>query len=461
MTATPRGAAPAGGETSWLGAEFDLITERLGHGGVCVGRHEGRVVFVRHALPGERLRVRVSEDRGKGFCRAEIIEVLDASEFRIDPVCPAGAPGGGAGCCDLSHTTGSHARLLKSTVLSELLERIGGVLWSGDVNSLDPAAGSRPETGWRIRERLVVDGRGRAGMHGYQSHSIIRRLDCAQPVPGLLDGVDELEGLSPGADLVITAGDGGARHIAQMAGSSKSGSRGGRNDRPGRQSQGGRRSVQRERARRSADRSVEVISGEPTVRRTVGDRIWDLPITGFWQAHRLAAAGYGDTVRALLREAGLPRSVVVWDLYGGAGVLAGAVLDENDDARGTARIHIVEADGQAIAAAQVTFAEDHRVSVHRGNVATSLVGLPAPDVVIADPPRAGAGREVVEQVVAAGPAIVIAVGCDPATFARDLGDYVRGGYEVVTILGFDAFPLTHHLEAIALLRPAAASAVGP
>lgn len=461
MTANPGGAAPTGGEKSWLGTEFELITERLGHGGVCVGRHEGRVVFVRHALPGERLRVRVSEDRGKGFCRAEIIEILDASEFRIDAVCPAGAPGGGVGCCDLSHTTGSHARQLKSMVLSELLERIGGVAWSGDVISLDPAAGSRPETGWRIRERLAVDDRGRAGMRGYQSHSVIRRHDCAQPVPGLLDGVDRLEGLSPGAELVITAGDDGTRHIAQIVGSVKPERRGGRNSRPGRQSQSGRRLVQRERAHRFTDRSVEVIGGGPTVRRSVGGRIWELPITGFWQAHRLAAAGYGDTVRALLREAGLPRSVVVWDLYGGAGVLAGAVLDENDDARGTARIHIVEADAQAIAAAQLTFAEDHRVTVHRGNVATSLAGLPAPDVVIADPPRAGAGREVVERIVAAGPAIVIAVGCDPATFARDLGDYVRGGYEVVTILGFDAFPLTHHLEAIALLRPAAVPAVGP
>lgn len=461
MSDRPEGDAPARDEINWLGTEFELTTERLGHGGVCVGRHEGRVVFVRHALPGERLRVRVNEDRGKGFCRAEIVEIIEASQFRIDPVCPAGAPGGGAGCCDLSHTTGSHARQLKSQVLSELLERIGGVQWAGEVVSLDPAAGVDPETGWRIRERLVVDARGRAGVHGYQSHSVIRRLDCAQPVPGLLDGLDRLEGLSPGADLVVTSGDDGIRHIAQIAGTAGPARRGGRNSRTGRRSQGGRGLVQRERAHRSGDRVAETISGGPTVLRSVGGRTWELPVTGFWQAHRFAAAGYGDTVRSLLRDGGLPRSVVAWDLYGGAGVLAGAVLDENDDARGTARVHIVEADPQAIASAQTTFADDHRVSVHRGSVATSLAGLPAPDVVIADPPRAGAGREVVDQVVAAGPAMVIAVGCDPATFARDLGDYVRGGYEVVTLVGFDAFPLTHHLEAIALLRPSTPPLAGP
>lgn len=461
MSERPDDGVSARGETNWLGTEFELATERLGHGGVCVGRHEGRVVFVRHALPGERLRVRVSEDRGKGFCRAEIVEILDASEFRIDPVCPAGAPGGGAGCCDLSHTTGSHARQLKSQVLSELLERMGGVQWAGDVVSLDPAAGVDPETGWRIRERLVVDAHGHAGVHGHQSHSVIRRLDCAQPLPGLLDGLDQLTGLSPGADLVVTSGDDGTRHIAQIAGRAEPARRGGRNGRSGKRSQGGRKVVQRERAHRSGDRAAEIIRGGPTVRRSVGGRTWDLPVTGFWQAHRFAAAGYGDTVRSLLRDVGLPRSVVVWDLYGGAGVLAGAVLDENDEARGTARVHIVEADPQATAAAEVTFADDHRVSVHRGSVATSLAGLPSPDVVIADPPRAGAGREVVDQVVAASPAIVVAVGCDPATFARDLGDYVRGGYEVVTLVGFDAFPLTHHLEAIALLRPSAALLTGP
>ncbi|WP_307796916.1 class I SAM-dependent RNA methyltransferase [Williamsia soli] len=458
MTGIPE-SRPRTNENSWFGSEFELATERLGHGGVCVGRHDGRVVFVRHALPGERLRVRVSEDRGKGFVRAEITEIVEASEHRIDAACPAGAPGGGAGCCDLSHTTGAHARELKAGVLGELLSRMGGVRWDGEMLSLDAAAGDQPETGWRVRERLIVDSAGVAGMHAHQSHSVIRRLDCAQPIPGLLDGIDLLEDLQPGADLVVTAGDDGVRHIASIAGLTPAGDV--RRARRTRTPSGGRRKVQRDRAQRSAARDESILEGGPTVRRTVAGRSWDLPITGFWQAHRHAAAGYSTAVRTLLRDAGLPRSVVVWDLYGGAGVLAGAVIDENDQARGTARVHIVEADAAAVAAAQETFADDHRVQVHRGNVATSLATLPTPDVVILDPPRAGAGRAVVEQVVAAAPSYVVAVGCDPATFARDLGDYMRGGYEVVTLLGFDAFPLTHHLEAIALLRPSSAPATGP
>jgi tRNA/tmRNA/rRNA uracil-C5-methylase (TrmA/RlmC/RlmD family) len=403
------------------------------------------VVFVRHALPGERLLVRVTEDRGKGFCRAEIVGIIVASAHRIDAVCPAGAPGGGAGCCDLSHTTGSHARELKSQILGELLSRMGGVSWDGEVSSFDPRAGIDPETGWRIRQRLFVDDDGTPGLAGYQSHSVVHRVDCAQPVAGMLGGLDVYTGLTAGAELAVTIGDDGQRHIVQIAPPARQVRRQGRrNDRRGQ--------AQRARAQRSGPRVEEIVSGTETVQRTIGTRTWQLPVSGFWQAHRQAAAGYGDTVRELIREAGLGSSVVAWDLYGGAGVLAAAVVDECDAARATVTVHVVETDAQAIAAGQATFADDPRVHLHRSGVTQALPDLPAPTVVVADPPRAGAGREVVDAIVAAAPTAIIAVGCDPATFARDLADYRRGGYEVVTLRGFDAFPLTHHIEAIALLR---------
>jgi tRNA/tmRNA/rRNA uracil-C5-methylase (TrmA/RlmC/RlmD family) len=121
-------------------------------------------------------------------------------------------------------------------------------------------------------------------------------------------------------------------------------------------------------------------------------------------------------------------------------------------------VHVVETDPQAVAAGSETFADDPRVHFHHSSVARAVDDLPAPSVVVADPPRAGAGREVVDKVVAAAPSAIIAVGCDPATFARDLADYRRGGYEVQWLHGFDAFPLTHHVEAIALLRSSPQSA---
>lgn len=444
-----------GHDTGWLGTEFDITVDRLGHGGVCVGRHEGRVVFVRHALPGERLRVQVTEDRGKGFCRAEVVDILTPSDHRIDPACPAGAPGGGAGCCDLSHTTGSHARELKSSVLTELLSRMGGVTWEGEVTSLDPHAGSEPETGWRIRQRLFVDDDGRPGLAAFGSHAVVPRLDCAQPVAGMLGGLDEYTGLTPGAELVITIGDDEQRHISQIAPPEAERGRPAKrrtraNDRRGQ--------AQRSRSKRAAPRIEEIVSGTEAVQRTVGNRTWLLPVSGFWQAHRLAAAGYANTVRELLRQADLGPSVVAWDLYGGAGTLAGAILDECDSTRAVVTVHVVETDSQAVAAGSETFADDPRVHFHHSSVTRTVADLPAPTVVVADPPRAGAGREVVDKIVAAAPSAIIAVGCDPATFARDLADYRRGGYEVHWLRGFDAFPLTHHIEAIALLRSSPQSA---
>lgn len=436
-------------DSGWLGVQFDIAVDRLGHGGVCVGRHEGRVVFVRHALPGERLRVQVTEDRGKTFCRAEVVDILTASDHRIDPACPAGALGGGAGCCDLSHTTGTHARELKSSVLIELLSRIGGVTWEGAVTSLDPHAGSEPETGWRIRQRLFVDDDGLPGLASFGSHAVVPRLDCAQPVTGMLGGLDEYTGLTPGAELVITIGDDEQRHISQIAPpAAERGLRGKRrtrgNDRRG--------PAQRSRSVRAAPRREEIVSGTGSVQRTVGNRTWLVPVSGFWQAHRLAAAAYGNTIRELLRQADLGPSVVAWDLYGGAGTLAGAIVDECDRTRAVVTVHVVEADSQAVAAGSETFADDPRVHFHHSSVTRGTASLPAPTVVVADPPRAGAGREVVDKIVAAAPSAIIAVGCDPATFARDLADYRRGGYEVHWLRGFDAFPLTHHIEAIALLR---------
>lgn len=445
-------SGPGGGKNhdpGWLGAQFDIAVDRLGHGGVCVGRHEGRVVFVRHALPGEQLRVQVTEDRGKTFCRAEVVDILTASDHRIDPACPAGAPSGGAGCCDLSHTTGTHARELKSSVLTELLSRIGGVTWDCQVTSLDPHAGSEPETGWRIRQRLFVDDDGLPGLAAFGSHAVVPRLDCAQPVTGMLGGLDEYTGLTPGAELVITIGDDEQRHISQIAPpAAERGRRGKRrtrgNDRRG--------PAQRSRSVRAAPRREEIVSGTGSVQRTVGNRTWLVPVSGFWQAHRLAAAAYGNTIRELLRQADLGPSVVAWDLYGGAGTLAGAIVDECDRTRAVVTVHVVEADAQAVAAGSETFADDPRVHFHHSSVTRGTASLPAPTVVVADPPRAGAGREVVDKIVAAAPSVIIAVGCDPATFARDLADYRRGGYEVHWLRGFDAFPLTHHIEAIALLR---------
>ena len=168
--------------------ELTLVAGAPANGGSCVAHHEGRVVFVRYALPGERVRVRVTADRGS-YCHAEVVEVIEPSADRTASLCPiAGADG--AGCCDLAFAVPEAARALKAEVVANQLERLGGHQWSGQEAGAEPlsAAGS---TGWRTRVRLEVGADRRPGFHRYHSDELVTDLRCAQLPPGMMDGLGE------------------------------------------------------------------------------------------------------------------------------------------------------------------------------------------------------------------------------------------------------------------------------
>src|SRR3954471_1549476 len=141
--------------------ELVLTTGAAANGGSCIAHHDGRVVFVRYALPGERVRVRVTANR-ESYWHAEVIEVLDPSPDRIESLCPiAGVDG--AGCCDLAFVAPDAARVLKARVVDNQLERLGGHIWSGAAQPLSDAG----PTGWRTRVRLDVGADRRPGFHRY------------------------------------------------------------------------------------------------------------------------------------------------------------------------------------------------------------------------------------------------------------------------------------------------------
>src|SRR5690349_22619500 len=117
-------AKPAAG-LDWTGREFEVEVGPVAHGGHCVARHEGRVVFVRHGLPGERVVVRVTEDRHPGYCRADAVRVLEASAHRVERPCPYSGPGR-CGGCDWQHVDPAEQRRLKAAVLREQMIRLGG-----------------------------------------------------------------------------------------------------------------------------------------------------------------------------------------------------------------------------------------------------------------------------------------------------------------------------------------------
>ncbi|WP_422747965.1 class I SAM-dependent RNA methyltransferase [Mycobacterium sp. WMMD1722] len=409
---------PGTAETHEPARELTLTTGPAANGGSCVARHDGRVVFVRHALPGETVRVRVVDERGS-YWHADVLEVLDASPDRIPSQCPiAGVDG--SGCCDLAFATPEAARRLKGAVVANQLMRLGGYAWGADDAAAAEPLGDGSSTGWRTRVRLDTGERGaqsgRAGFHRYHSAELVTDLSCAQLPVGLLDDL-ALRRWPPGAHVHIALDDDGARHVVQTG----------------------------PKGRRGAASTTVVSGGYEAVQR-VGGRVWRIPVTAFWQAHRDAPGRYRDLVT---HHAQLQPGMTAWDLYGGAGVFAAALAEQVGSG---GRVVTVDTSRAAGRAARAALADLDQIGVVTDSVRRALSEQRAgADVAVLDPPRAGAGGEIIGTIAAAGVPRIIHIGCEAASFARDVGLYLRNGYTVEEIRVFDSFPLTHHVECLAVL----------
>jgi tRNA/tmRNA/rRNA uracil-C5-methylase (TrmA/RlmC/RlmD family) len=409
------------------GPVLDLEVERIAHGGVAVARHEGRVVFVADAIPGERVRARVTDARKDRFWRADTVEVLDASADRREHVWTEAsvdrAPEHRAGGAEFGHIRMPRQRALKGEVLTEALQRFARIEHEVVVEpvetTLAPDTDAEAGTGWRTRVRLHVDEAGRVGPYASRSHRVI-------PVRDLPLAVAELRDLAP-LDRPLPS----ARSVDLIA---------------------------------SSDGNAQLVvdppaSGGPLVHETVDGRTFQLDRTGFWQVHRGAAATLSRAVRELVDGDRFDPRAANLDLYGGVGLLAAAIGDRFGE---SVRVTSVEADPRATdhAAANLSDwvgarAETGRVDRWLAELATSadrsLRDRLAAATVVLDPPRSGAGREVVERLAALRPAQLVYVACDPVALARDLGTFGEHGYRLEALRAFDLFPNTHHVEAVARL----------
>ncbi len=394
--------------------ELTLTTGAPANGGSCVARHDGRVVFVRYALPGETVRVRVVDERGS-FWRAEVVEVIDPSPDRVDSLCPiAGVDG--AGCCDLAFATPDASRRIKGAVVANQLSRLGGYHWRDEDSATAEPVGSGAATGWRTRVRLDTTADGRPGFHRYHSADLVTDLGCAQLPSGMVDGLDDLR-VPGGAQLHLALDSEGTRHVVQSG------------------PKNGRKSPTR------------VVDGQYEAVQRIGSRVWRVPVTAFWQAHREAAALYSDLVAGWAQ---LEPGMTAWDLYGGAGVFAAALAEQVGESG-----HVVTVDTSrgSSRSARAALADLKSVSVITDSVRRALATQhQRADVAVLDPPRTGANREVIDQIAAADVPRIIHIGCEAASFARDVGLYLRHGYHVEEIRVFDSFPLTHHIECVAVLN---------
>jgi tRNA/tmRNA/rRNA uracil-C5-methylase (TrmA/RlmC/RlmD family) len=415
------GADVAG--VDWTGTELELELGAPGHGGFCVARHEGRVVFVRHGLPGERVRALVTEDRGGSFCRADAVDVLVASADRVPSRCPVSGPGG-CGGCDFQHVALPAQRVMKASVVAEQLRRLGGVEYEAADITVEELPGAPDGLGWRSRVRMAVAADGSVGFHRHRSTDVVPVLGCPQTVPHALDGVVGAV-WNPGSELQVVRDGAGEQHVVEL--------------RPDPRPQRGRRKA------RPVPHTV-IGSGKAT-EQAVG-RSWRVSATGFWQGHIGAAEVYAQAVADFAQA---PTGGTAWDLYGGAGLFA-AVLAEQVGTGGS--VVAVESSRTSVADGMAALADLPQVSFVAAQVEQHLRLLPTPvDVVVLDPPRSGAGRPVVEGIVAAEPKRIVYVACDPAALGRDVALFAGHGYRMNALRAFDAFPMTHHVECIALFEP--------
>ncbi|MCX6465903.1 MAG: class I SAM-dependent RNA methyltransferase [Pseudonocardiales bacterium] len=386
-------STPGTGTLDWTDRLLDLDVGPVAHGGHCVARYEGRVLFVRHALPGERVRAVVTEDGGGSFCRADAVAVLAPSPDRVPAPCDW-ARAGGCGGCDLQHATPDAQRRLKADVLAEQLRRLAGLERRVEVEELPGGV-----LGWRTRVRLAVDDEGRAGLRAHRSHDVLPVADCPITVPGALPPVLARE-FPPGSEVEVVA-----------------------------------------------DATGAVAVDAPAVQRAAG-REWRLSPGVFWQVH----PALPDVLAGVVGEwAQAPRGGTAWDLFGGVGLFA-AVLAGQVGTGGA--VTVVESSRQAVADGRTALADLPQVHWRAGRVEHLVGALDAPDVVVADPPRKGLGRALVDALADAGPRRIVHVACDPASLARDVALLAGRGYDLAGLRAFDAFPMTHHMECVALFTRA-------
>ncbi len=398
------------------GREVEIEATNIAHGGFGVARLDGRVIFVADAIPGERVRARIFDDRKKSFWRADTIEVLEPSPHRRPHLWAEADvsrdPGIRPGGADFGHIDPAHQRALKAHVVADSLARMGRIEREVEVEAVDgPADGG----GWRTRERLHVAEDGTVGPYAARTHRVIKVSDLPLGTPELRQVApigEKMQDLAGQSVEIIAPSVGGARLIiGQQA-----------------------RSVIRER---------------------VGDREFLVDDGGFWQVHRAAPQTLTSAVQEAIDPALFDPKAANLDLYGGVGLLAAAVADRFGP---STRITLVESDERATEHAQENLAEWVGAQALTARVERWVTGLADVSAlerarleaatVVLDPPRSGAGRAVLEALAAVRPAQLVYVACDPVAFARDAGILAELGYELTGLRAFDLFPSTHHVEAV-------------
>ncbi|CAB4690979.1 MAG: TRAM domain-containing protein [Actinobacteria bacterium] len=388
-----------------VGEVIEVQIGPVAHGGHFVARYNGQVIFVRHGITDELVKIKITSVSSK-IAHADVIEVLKPSENRVSPPCKyAGSCGG----CDFQHIEINAQQEYKSAIVKEQFLRIGkmdldALGFDLKVQALEPTNGLH----WRTRMDFAVSPQGGIGFFGARSNEVVAIKDCL--IADERMNVAELSGRSWKSDARVEVAVSSTNEISVM-------------------------------------RSGRSISGPTQIVEQVGGNSFKISPVSFWQSHKAAPVELTKAVLALL---GIKNGDNVCDLYSGVGLFAAAILKEVGD-RGF--VTLIESDKTAITDARKIFLNKENVKILQGLVAQQLAVVKRADLILLDPPRTGAGEVVIQQMVKFRPRKIVYVACDPAALARDAKTLEESGYKLDHIQAFDLFPMTQHIECVAGFSP--------
>jgi len=388
-----------------------VTIEKVAHGGHFIARHDGAVIFVRHAIPGENCTIQITST-GSSFNRADVVSVEAPSEFRVNAPCSF-ANRNGCGGCDFQHISVEHQRTLKSDVIAEQFSRIAKIEMRVEVEEVGES------THWRTRAIATTDRNGKLGFYKSRSHAIAPVTDCIICVEGMDFSEIASRDLKGDVRVEISASNTGERSIAL--------------------------------APTRGEEKARLTEGPAVLHENVLGRSLEVSQESFWQSHKKAPE---VLTQVILEFAQLKSGEHVLDLYGGVGLFSAAILDAVGP---TGHVDLIEGSKVATADAARNFAAFSNITIATGDVAKLLPRITAADVVVLDPPRDGAGKEAVAHIARLAPRAIVYVACDPAALARDTAYLADHSYSLVKVRAFDLFPMTHHIECVALYARAEVS----
>ena len=388
-----------------------VTIEKVAHGGHFIARHDGAVIFVRHAIPGEDCTIQITST-GSSFNRADVVSVETPSEFRVEAPCRF-ANRNGCGGCDFQHISVDHQRSLKSDVIAEQFSRIAKMNLRVEVEEVGES------THWRTRAIATTDRNGKLGFYKSRSHSIAPVTDCIICIESMNFSEIASRDFKGDVRVEISASNTGERSIAL--------------------------------APTRGEEKARLTEGPAVLHENVSERSLEVSQESFWQSHKNAPE---LLTQAVLDFAQLKIGEHVLDLYGGVGLFSAAFIDAVGP---TGHVDLIEGSKVATADAARNFAAYSNITIATGDVAKLMPRITAADVVVLDPPRDGAGKEAVAQIARLAPRAIVYVACDPAALARDTAYLADHSYSLVKVRAFDLFPMTHHIECVALYTRAEVS----